>query len=110
MPIALFRGDLSRQAEAARLGGEIREYIEDKRCGRLEALINNAGCVRSCFTTTEDGYETVFAVNHLAGFMLSSMLLPCLINAQGRILMTSSGSHKRTRLRWSARQEAGICC
>ncbi len=101
VPILFFRADLSRQAEVARVGGEIREYLEDRRFGRLEALINNAGCVRGRYTTTEDGYETVFAVNHLAGFMLSGMLMPCLISAKGRILMTSSGSHKGTRPRWS---------
>jgi NAD(P)-dependent dehydrogenase (short-subunit alcohol dehydrogenase family) len=99
-PVIYFCGDLSKQSEVTRLGEEIKEYINDKCFGRLDALINNAGCVRSYYTTTEDGYETVFAVNHLAGFLLTYILMPCLINAGGRVLMTSSASHKKMRVRW----------
>lgn len=99
-PVIYFCGDLSRQSEVTRLGSEIKEYIEDKCYGRLDALINNAGCVRSYYTTTEDGYETVFAVNHLAAFLLTCILMPCLINAGGGVLMTSSASHKKMRVRW----------
>jgi len=95
-----FCGELSRQNDTARVGNEIREYIEKKCDGKLHALINNAGCVRSYYTTTEDGYETAFAVNHLAGFMLTHILMPSLLACNGRILMTSSGSHKMMKMRW----------
>ena len=95
-----FPCDLSKQAEVLRLAKELREYLDAHCDGRLDALINNAGCVRSYYTTTEDGYETVFAVNHLAPFLLTGQLLPCLRKAQGRVLVTSSGSHKHTRMRW----------
>ena len=100
IPVAYFRADLSRQSEALRAGREICTYIEEKRGGALRALVSNAGGVRSYYTTTEDGYETVFALNHLAGFLLSHALLPCLKAGGGRLLVTSSASHKGTRVNW----------
>lgn len=56
--------------------------------------------MRSCYTTTEDGYETAFAVNHLAGFLLTYLLMPGLIAGRGRVLTTSSASHKMMKMRW----------
>lgn len=99
--IIFFHGDLSRHSEVLRIGNAIREYAEDKCHGSLHALINNAGCVRSYYTTTEDGFETQFATNHLAGFLLTHILMPCLLNAEGRVLMTSSASHKMMKMRWN---------
>jgi NAD(P)-dependent dehydrogenase (short-subunit alcohol dehydrogenase family) len=99
-PIAFFSGDLSRQAEVLRVSNEIKEYIEAKCNGQLYGLINNAGCVRSYYMTTEDGYEHQFAVNHLAGFLLTYNLMEYLIKCKGRILLTSSASHKRMKMRW----------
>ena len=98
--IAYFCADLSRQAEVLRVGREIRSHVEEKCEGKLRALVSNAGGVRSYYTTTEDGYETVFALNHLAGFLLSHALLPCLKAGGGRLLVTSSASHKGTRVNW----------
>ncbi len=100
-PVIYFRGDLLRQSEVSRLGGEIREHLEEHCGGNLYALVNNAGCVRSYFATTEDGFEQQFALNHLSGFLLTSILMPCLLKGRGRILMTSSGSHKMTKVRWN---------
>ena len=66
-----------------------------------DALISNAGCVRSWYMTTPEGYEHQFALNHLAGFLLTHELLPNLRKANGRILLTSSGSHRMMRMRWN---------
>jgi NAD(P)-dependent dehydrogenase (short-subunit alcohol dehydrogenase family) len=51
--------------------------------------------------TTEDGYEQQFALNHLAGFRLTYELLPYLLKEGGRVIMTSSESHKNMKVRWS---------
>lgn len=99
-PIVFFCGDLSRQCEVLRVSNEIREYIEDRCHGQLNALISNAGCVRSYYMTTEDGFEQQFAVNHLAGFLLAHSVMPYLINSRGRILITSSASHKMMKMHW----------
>lgn len=99
--IAFFSGDLSRQIEVLRVSNEIMKYIEAKCNGQLYGLISNAGCVRSYYMTTEDGLEQQFAVNHLAGFLLIYYLLEYLIKCKGRILITSSASHKRMKMHWN---------
>ena len=64
--------------------------------------MNNAGAVTSWYTLTEDGYEHQFAVNHLAPFLLTHLLLPYLQRApQGRVLTVSSMSHRHTRIHWN---------
>lgn len=104
VPVKFFCGDLMQQREVLRIAAEIRACLADLADGRLYALINNAGCVRSWYATTEDGYEQQFALNHLAGFLLTHQLMPCLINGSraggGRILMTASASHQRMKIRW----------
>lgn len=97
--VIFFCGDLMQQSEVRRLAGEIRQELEQTG-GALHALINNAGCVRSWYMTTDEGYEQQFALNHLAGFLLTHELLPNIIEGGGRILFTSSGSHKMTRINW----------
>lgn len=89
--------DLSSQAAIRSLAADIRA-----RANAIDVLINNAGTVSSWFMTTEDGIELQFAVNHLAGFLLTNELLPCLKNApQGRVVTVSSGSHYGAKLDFS---------
>jgi NAD(P)-dependent dehydrogenase (short-subunit alcohol dehydrogenase family) len=95
-----FTADLMHQAEVKRVAGELSAYLDSNCEGKLYALINNAGCVRSWYATTEDGYEEQFALNHLAGFLLTHYLLKHLQAAQGRVLMTSSRSHNNLKMRW----------
>jgi len=62
--------------------------------GRLDLLINNAGLYSSAKKITEDGIEMTFAVNYLAHFLLTHLLLPTLGRApDGRVLTVSSNSH-----------------
>lgn len=98
--VIFFNADLMQQAEIKRVSGELAMYLDASCGGRLYALINNAGCIRSWYSTTEDGYEQQFALNHLAGFLLTHYMLPYLRKQNGRILITSSGSHKKTKIRW----------
>ncbi len=65
--------DLSSIAEVRRLAQELAA-----RGGRLDALVNNAGVGLPERTVTTDGYELTFAVNYLAPFLLTSLLLPTL--------------------------------
>ena len=99
--ITFFVADLMQQREVVRVAEEITFYL-DKNCnGKLYALINNAGCVRSWYMTTDEGYEQQFALNHLAGFLLIYKLLPALKKAQGRVIITGSKSHKGIKVRWN---------
>lgn len=95
-----FYADLMHQREVIRVAEEIIGLLSETSGGSLYALINNAGCVRSWYTTTEEGYEQQFALNHLAGFLLTYKLLPMLKNIKGRIIMTGSRSHKGIKIHW----------
>ena len=99
--ISWFAGDLMQQREVVRVAGEIKKRLNENGTESLYALINNAGCTRSRYMTTEDGYEQQFALNHLAGFRLTHELLPYLLKEGGRVIMTSSESHKNMKVRWS---------
>jgi NAD(P)-dependent dehydrogenase (short-subunit alcohol dehydrogenase family) len=69
--------------------------------GRIDVLVNNAGIFASAYRETPDGIETQFAVNHLAGFLLTYGLLPLLRAApRARVIGLSSGSHFRGRVHW----------
>jgi NAD(P)-dependent dehydrogenase (short-subunit alcohol dehydrogenase family) len=68
---------------------------------RIHVLANNAGGIFSERTTTHDGFETTFQSNHLAGFLLTSLLLPRLLETAGaepagavRIVQTSSAGNR----------------
>jgi NAD(P)-dependent dehydrogenase (short-subunit alcohol dehydrogenase family) len=74
----------------------VRALADDVRSSyeRLDVLINNAGAVFGRRTETVDGYEATFAVNHLAGYLLTEELKEILISSTpSRIVLTSSISH-----------------
>jgi NAD(P)-dependent dehydrogenase (short-subunit alcohol dehydrogenase family) len=78
--------DLSSQAEVRRLAAELRAKHE-----RLHVLVNNAGVITPKRATTVDGIETQLAVNHLAPFLLTHLLLDVLkASAPARIVNVSS--------------------
>ena len=87
--VDLMLADLSSQEEIRRLADEFKEAYP-----RLDVLINNAGLFRSKRITTADGLEMTFAVNHLAYFLLTKLLLDVLkASAPSRIVNVSSGDH-----------------
>ena len=51
---------------------------------RIDVLINNAGLVLGERRITPDGLEHVFALNHLAPFLLTNLLLPKLTAFRAR--------------------------
>jgi retinol dehydrogenase-12 len=65
-----------------------------RRALRLDVLINNAGVINMHRRETVDGLEEMFAVNHLAHFLLTSRVLPALRAAPaGRIIHVGSAAH-----------------
>lgn len=61
---------------------------------RLDLLVNNAGQINSERNLTEDGFEETFAVNHLAPFLLTHLLLPRLLSTpDARIVNVASMAH-----------------
>ncbi len=71
---------------------------------RLDLLVNNAGLISPRFQLSEDGYEQTIAVNHLAPFLLTNLLLDRLrASAQldksgARIVTVASQAHRGARL------------
>jgi NAD(P)-dependent dehydrogenase (short-subunit alcohol dehydrogenase family) len=81
--------DLSSQASIRRAAADLQG-----RHPRLQVLINNAGVIPRRREVTVDGLEMQLAVNHLAYFLLTNLLLPQLkAGAPSRIINVSSGAH-----------------
>ncbi|MCH9010671.1 MAG: SDR family NAD(P)-dependent oxidoreductase [Chloroflexi bacterium] len=69
--------------------------------GHVDILVNNAGVLMGRRSVTEDGLETTFAVNHLAYFLLTTLLLDRLVeSAPARVVNVASVAHERGRLRF----------
>lgn len=84
--IDLLLADLSSQAEVRKLADQVLT-----RWDRLDLLINNAGTSFYERKLTKDGIEATFAVNHLAGFLLTHLLLDRLkASAPSRIVNVAS--------------------
>jgi NAD(P)-dependent dehydrogenase (short-subunit alcohol dehydrogenase family) len=75
------------------------------RFSGLHLLLNDAAVVPRKRTLTEDGIETQFAVNHLAYFLLTNLLLEELrAAAPSRVVNVSSGMYARARLDFDSLQ------
>jgi NAD(P)-dependent dehydrogenase (short-subunit alcohol dehydrogenase family) len=86
--------DFSRLAEVRRLADEILAGHV-----RLDVLVNNAGLFSPQYRLSADGFELTFAVNHLAPFLLTNLLLDRLkASAPARIVTVASEAHRRNRL------------
>jgi NAD(P)-dependent dehydrogenase (short-subunit alcohol dehydrogenase family) len=83
-----FAADLSSQAEVRRLAAEVLDTYP-----RLDVLVNNVGGFWATRHVTADGLEHTFAVNHLAAFLLTDLLLDRLkASAPARIVTVSSAA------------------
>jgi len=89
-----FAADLSVQAGVRRLAAQVLDTYP-----RLDVLVNNAGGFWAHRHITADGLERTFALNHLAPFLLTSLLLDRLTaSAPARIVTVSSGAHAKGRI------------
>ena len=81
--------DLSSQQEVRRLAMEFKS-----KYSHLHVLLNNAGAVFMKRQLSVDGIEMTFALNHLAGFLLTDLLLDTIkASAPARIINVSSDAH-----------------
>jgi NAD(P)-dependent dehydrogenase (short-subunit alcohol dehydrogenase family) len=88
-PVHEHLADLTRMEEVRRLGAELLDAYP-----RIDVLANNAGAMFTSRHTTADGFERTFALNHLAPFLLTNLLLDRLTATHGRVVTTSSDAHK----------------
>ena len=82
----LHLADFARLDDVRRLAAELETY------DRIDVLVNNAGGVFSRREVTEDGFEKTFQVNHLAPFLLTTLLLPRLIASRATVIQTASAA------------------
>jgi retinol dehydrogenase-14 len=89
-----FAADLSSQTEVRRLAGEVLD-----RYPHLHVLVNNVGGFWAHRHVTADGLEHTLALNHLAPFLLTMLLLDRLkASAPARIVTVASGAHTAGRI------------
>ncbi|MEJ1155715.1 SDR family NAD(P)-dependent oxidoreductase [Microbacterium marmarense] len=76
---------------------QVRELAADLATTypRIDVLANNAGGIFGDRKLTKDGFEQTFQVNHLAGFLLTNLLLENLIASNASVIQTSSVAAKR---------------
>ena len=89
--------DLSSQAEVRRVAAEFTAGHD-----RLDVLVNNVGGFWATRHVTADGLERTFALNHLAPFLLTHLLLPLLrASAPARVVTVSSGAQAMGRINFA---------
>lgn len=82
--------DLSSQAQIRGLADEFK-----RRYDRLHVLVNNAGALFTSYRESADGIEMTFALNHLAYFLLTDLLLDTITaSAPARIVNVASDAHQ----------------
>ena len=92
--VDVFVADMSSQAGVRRLAGEVLAAYP-----RLDVLLNNVGGFWAHRHLTTDGLERTFALNHLAPFLLTDLLLDRLkASAPARIVTVSSGAQSMGRI------------
>lgn len=92
--IHMLLADFSSLSDVHSLAAQLR-----KQFGALHVLINNAGVLTDHRQVSRDGFELTFAVNHLAPFLLTNLVLDLLqANAPARIVINSSSAMGSARL------------
>jgi retinol dehydrogenase 14 len=95
--VVVFVADMSSQAEVRRLAADVLQALPG-----LDVLVNNVGGFWNTRRVTADGLEHTFALNHLAPFLLTNLLLDRLSeNAPSRVVTVSSGAQAMGRIDFS---------
>jgi retinol dehydrogenase 14 len=97
-----FVADLSSQTDVRRLADEVLRALP-----RIDVLVNNVGGYWNTRHVTADGIERTFALNHLAPFLLTHLLLDRLADsAPARIVTVASNAHRTGRIEFEDLQGA----
>jgi retinol dehydrogenase-14 len=92
--VEAFVADLSSQAKVRRLASEVLDGL-----ARIDVLVNNVGGYWSTRHVTADGLERTSALNHLASFLLTNLLLDRLKqSAPARVITVASNAHGTGRI------------
>ncbi|CAN5183510.1 SDR family oxidoreductase [soil metagenome] len=89
-----FLADYDRLDDVRRLADDLLEAYPT-----IDVLANNAGGLSSERGLTVDGHERIFQQNHLAPFLLTTLLLPRLIAGSARVISTASSANRWGRVK-----------
>ena len=107
--VSTFQADFAHLDEVRKAANWLLETFP-----RIDVLINNAGVHFTHRTLTQDGIETVFAVNHIASFLFTRLLLERMKkSAPSRIIQVNSQGHRfggldLNDLNWKKRRYRGL--
>ncbi|MHB0897409.1 MAG: SDR family oxidoreductase [Spirochaetales bacterium] len=107
--VGIVVADFSDLSQVRKAAAEILE-----RCPRIDVLINSAGLHSTTRKITREGFELMFCVNHLASFLLTSLLLERMkASAPSRIIQVNSEGHRfggldLDDLDWAKRHYTGL--
>ena len=94
MEVDFVVGDYSSLAQVRKMADDVLEKVE-----RLDVLINNAGVYMLDRQVTDDGFEMSWQINHLAPYLLTSLLLERIkASTPARIVNVASIAHNQARL------------
>jgi len=100
--VDVFVADLSSQSEVRRLAEQVLQA-----CPRIDVLVNNVGGYWNTRHVTADGLERTFALNYLAPFLLTNLLLDRLKqSAPARVVTVASNAHTTGRIDFDDLQRA----
>ena len=88
-----FIADFSRLDDVRALAAELLQ-----RYPRIDVLANNAGGIMADREVTVDGHERTMQVNHLAPFLLTTLLLDRLVSSRAIVINTSSAANRWGRI------------
>ena len=92
--VDVFVADLTSQAQVRRLADEVLQTL-----GRIDVLVNNVGGYWNTRHVTADGLERTFALNHLAPFLLTTLLLDRLKQSgPARVVTVASNAQAMGRI------------
>ena len=92
----VLKADLTSQESVRQLAADALE-----RYARIDVLVNNAGAIFEKRQESVDGIELTWALNHIAPFLLTELLVERLKeSAPARIITTTSDAHKGAEIPW----------
>jgi retinol dehydrogenase 12 len=107
--IRFLTADLGSQQQIKSLAAQIEKLLDENHFTGLDVLVNNAGLYMGKKEITADGIETTFAVNHIAPFLLTNLLMTRLASSpDSRVITVSSDSHYHTRLNLEKAKNPGF--
>src|ERR1700694_387373 len=102
--VRFVQSDFAQLAQVRRRAQELQSLLP-----RLDVLINNAGVMAAARARSADGYQLTCAVNHLAPFLLTNLLLDKLKeSAPSRVIVVASNAHRRATLDFSDLMNARV--